>query len=222
MSAARIAACAILLSLGAPAGAHRLDEYLQATTIAIERDRVEAQVRLVPGIEVFAAIIPAVDIDRDGVVSAAEQRAYAERVQRDLRLTVDGTPLELRLISSAFPPIHTLQEGTGEIELRFEARAPHGAGGHRKLVFENRHEPAIGAYLVNVLVPDDPQLRVAAQSRNYPQSLYELDYVLADTAPGAGARSSRLYPSGWLDLATILVVLAAAVLVKRLNARYLR
>ena len=43
----------LLLSYGAPASAHRLDEYLQATTIALEKNRVHAELRLTPGVAVF-------------------------------------------------------------------------------------------------------------------------------------------------------------------------
>src|SRR5438105_5016804 len=42
----RLAAAAILLSIGLPATAHRLDEYLQATLISVEQERIHAQIRL--------------------------------------------------------------------------------------------------------------------------------------------------------------------------------
>jgi len=47
------AAAAILLSLGAPVSAHRLDEYLQATIISVEKDRLQALMRLAPCCGVF-------------------------------------------------------------------------------------------------------------------------------------------------------------------------
>ena len=52
------AAGAILLLAGTPASAHRLDEYLQATTISVEKDRVQAQIRLTPGVAVFSVGAP--------------------------------------------------------------------------------------------------------------------------------------------------------------------
>ena len=51
------AAVGILLFVGAPASAHRLDEYLQATTISVEKDRVQAQIRLTPGVTVLPLVL---------------------------------------------------------------------------------------------------------------------------------------------------------------------
>ena len=45
--------------LATPAFAHRLDEYLQATTIAVEKDRLVLQLRLTPGVAVAAQVSPA-------------------------------------------------------------------------------------------------------------------------------------------------------------------
>ena len=38
-----------VLLMPLPAGAHRLDEYLQATRVGIERDRVSIDIDLTPG-----------------------------------------------------------------------------------------------------------------------------------------------------------------------------
>ena len=40
------AAGAILLSVGMPLSAHRLDEYLQATTLSVEKDRFDPDIRV--------------------------------------------------------------------------------------------------------------------------------------------------------------------------------
>ncbi len=50
-------AVAILLSLRAPASAHRLNEYLQATILSVEKDQLQASMRLVPGVAVSSAIV---------------------------------------------------------------------------------------------------------------------------------------------------------------------
>ena len=48
-----LALCAVmLLSAATQALAHRLDEYLQATTFIVDGDHVEAQMRLTPGVQV--------------------------------------------------------------------------------------------------------------------------------------------------------------------------
>src|SRR5437868_841861 len=100
-----VAAVAILLSIGTPAKAHRLDEYLQATLISVEKNRVQAQVRLTPGVAVFPIVLAIIDTNADGVISESEQQVYAERVLWDLSVTVDGDRLRPKLVSAKFPMI---------------------------------------------------------------------------------------------------------------------
>src|SRR6266498_431937 len=142
----------LLVSAGASASAHRLDEYLQATTISVEKDRVQGQLRLTPGVAVFPIVFATIDTDTDGVISQAEQRAYAERVLRDISLMVDHHRLALRLVSTRFPNAEEMKEGRGEIQLEFDANVVSN-GAKRTLIFENHHHSAIAAYLVNCLVP---------------------------------------------------------------------
>jgi hypothetical protein len=203
------AAGAILLVVGRPAFAHRLDEYLQATTIAVEKGRVRAQVRLTPGVAVFPAVLARIDADRDGSISDAERRGYGQRVLRDLSLTVDGEPVPLRLVSSTAAKIEEMREGRGSIELDLDAEVPR-RGPHRRLAFENHHESRISAYLVNCLVPDDPDIQVTGQDRNYEQSSYRLDYL------EAGGRSSswplaRWAVVRWLGSAAFVLVAGLAL-----------
>ena len=80
MNTKLVAAAALVLFLGAPASAHRLDEYLQATIISVEKDHVQAFMRLIPGVAASSVVIASIDSNGDGVISEAEQRAYAERV----------------------------------------------------------------------------------------------------------------------------------------------
>src|SRR5437762_761051 len=160
---------AILLSLAAPSFAHRLDEYLQATIFSVEKDRVQASVRLIPGVAVFSTVLASIDTNADGVISEAERHAYAERVLRDLSLSLDGNRLKPRLVSVNFPRTEEMKEGLGEIQIEFAADLPSGDR-NRKLIFENHHQSRISAYLVNCLVPRDPNIRVVAQNRNENQS----------------------------------------------------
>jgi len=169
---------AILLIVATPGFAHRVDEYLQAATILVSSNRVQIQMRLVPGVAVLSTVLADVDADGNGVISELEQRAYAERVLGDLSLTVDGKRLPLRLASSSFASIDELRRGLGENYLEFDATLP-AARGNRRIVFENTHHARIAAYLVNALVPKDPTIRIAAQRRNFLQSSYELDFVQA-------------------------------------------
>ncbi len=205
---------AIILVAATSGFTHRLDEYLQATTIAVEKDRVRTELRLTPGVEVFPAILAAIDKDRNGIFSAAEQGAYATRVQRDLSLSVDGDRLRLRLVSSTVPTIQEMTHGLGAIALVFESDVSR-AGGERKLVFENRHMSGIAVYLVNGLVPTDPDIRAGAQRRNRQQSHYELDYVQTGATFIALAPAQSNLAPGWLWLATISALASLATLRQR-------
>jgi hypothetical protein len=198
------AAVTILLCVGTPAFAHRLDEYLQATTLSLQKDRVEAQIRLAPGVSVFPAVIAAVDTDGDGAVSETEVHAYGERVLRDLSLSVDGERVRLRLVSSDAATTQELREGLGDIRLEVEANVPRG-GADRTLVFENHHRGRIAAYLVNCVVPSDPDIRVTAQDRSYDQSFYRLRYVVAGDRAGSPERGRWAGAAGGLGTAALVL-----------------
>ncbi len=190
MTAKLAGAAAIFLLLGTHVFAHRLDEYLQATIISLEKDRVQASMRLVPGVAVFPVIIRSIDTNADGIISETERRAYAERVLGDLSFSIDGKRLKPRLISVDFPTTGEMREGLGEIQIEFSADLPSG-GTNRKLIFENHHESRIAAYLMNCLVPRDRNIRVVTQNRNENQSFYQLDYVQA------GGPSDPLFLGKW-------------------------
>jgi hypothetical protein len=191
MTARLIAAAWVtLLFAGSPAHAHRLDEYLEATLISVEKDRIQAQIRLAPGVAVLPVVLAGIDTNSDGVVSDAEQTVYAERVLRDLSLTVDADRLKLHLLSVKFSGLEELKDGIGEIQIEFSAEVPR-AGRSRRLVFENHHQSGIAAYLVNSTVPRDPSIQLFAQNRDYKQSVYQVDYEQG------GANSGRLSFAGW-------------------------
>ena len=185
----RLAVLAIALTV-TPAGAHRLDEYLQGTLVSIEKDRLEAEIALTPGVAVFPIVLADIDTNGDGAISEAEQQAYADRMLRDVSLSIDGHPLRPRLVSWNFSGIEEMKEGLGEIRIGIRAYLPAG-GPKRRVVFENRHERRIAAYQVNCLVPRDPEIRVVAQKRNYTQSVYELEY--AQAGRGFGWPADRVW-----------------------------
>jgi hypothetical protein len=191
---ASLAAAAILLASRTPVGAHRLDEYLQATLLSVSKHAVTAEMTLTPGVAVYPVVLAEIDKDADGVISDSEQRAYGERVLHDLLLAVDGHRLTPRLVSLAFPSVEQMKDGLGEIRIAFAADLIRG-GPNRTLTLENRHIAGISAYQVNCLAPDDRDIRVLGQRRNYTQSFYELDYAQA------GVRSASLFGAdrgGWM------------------------
>ena len=176
-----VIAAVALVWAATPAMAHRLDEYLQATTIRLARDHVEVGVRLTPGVAVAGPILAALDTDGDGAIADAERAAYAERINRDLSLTVDGRPASMRLTASTFPTVDAIRGGVGELVLAFDADVPTGTGSDHTIAFCNRHSlpGAAPVYLVNCLVPRDPGLRVTGQDRSYNQSTYQVTYIQA-------------------------------------------
>jgi hypothetical protein len=171
-----VSAAAILVLAGTPALAHRLDEYLQGTIISVEKNRVDFQMTLTPGVAVFPVLIAEIDLNADGVISRIEQRAYAGRILNDLTMSIDGHRLMPRLLSAEFPAVEEMKAGRGEIRIEFDADLPFG-GPNRKLTFENHHQSRIAAYQVNCLVSRDPEIQILSQNRNYSQSLYELEFV---------------------------------------------
>jgi hypothetical protein len=73
------AALSIWLGCPGTAGAHRLDEYLQATRLSLDLDRVGVEIDLTAGVSLAAQIFASIDTDRDGRISIAEGEAYARR-----------------------------------------------------------------------------------------------------------------------------------------------
>src|SRR5215472_19264685 len=101
---------AVAIAGGAPVSAHRLDEYLQAACVTIDPDRVQVELDLTPGVAVAEKVWSAIDLDRDGRISAAEAQAYSERVLADLSLDLDGTPLATRVSDRVFPAIDAMRK----------------------------------------------------------------------------------------------------------------
>jgi hypothetical protein len=174
----------ILLSLTGVASAHRLDEYLQATLIAVEKDHVDVSMRLIPGIAVSSAVIASIDANGDGVLSPQERCDYAQRVLSQLVMSIDGKKLDAKLKSADFPQIQEMRDGLGEIHIEYTAELPAG-GPDRKLILENNNQRQRAVYLVNALAPSDPGISIVAQKRNPVQSTYELDYTQASGPPGS-------------------------------------
>ena len=94
-----LAAAIVLLVIGTNADAYRIDEYLQATMLAIGVDRIDASMRLVPGAAIASSIIATIDADADGAFSGPEQRAYADRLLDDLSITIDGRAVRPTLVA---------------------------------------------------------------------------------------------------------------------------
>lgn len=173
---------------GSPALAHRIDEYLQATIVSLETNRVHASMRLIPGILVSPAVIASIDKNGDGVFSEDEQRAYAQRVLAELSITIDGKCAQPQLVAWSFPQPAQMREGLGEIHIDYTVHLPDG-GPDRSFVLTNHHLSRMSVYLMNAIVPKDRHTRILAQKRNEQQSVYELDFQQGN--PSAAASLTR-------------------------------
>ena len=149
--------------------AHRRDEYLQAARLAIDPDRVQIALDLTPGIAVAEGILTEIDRDANRAISAAEARAYSERVLSAIALDVDGMPLHVELVDSAFPTIESLGRGEGTTRIHAVAPMPPQADGLHHLRYRNTYRSDIGVYLANALVPTSDLVTVAAQRRDVDQ-----------------------------------------------------
>jgi hypothetical protein len=172
---------------GTGLSAHRLDEYLQAARLSVEPGRVELQLDLTPGSAVAEMIITDIDRDRDGRLSPAEQREYAQRVLDTIELRIDDRPLRVRPIDMTFPDLQVLRQGEGSIRLRTEALLPRTLIGEHHLAFRNRHRPDVSVYLANALLPDGDSVAITAQRRDPTQRDLTIDYVVRSEPAAAGS-----------------------------------
>ena len=156
---------------------HQLDEYLQATLVAIEPGDIRLLINLTPGTEVAAQVLDQIDRDGDGVISAAEAAAYAAALNQDLLVRLDNRPCELTLTASNFPRCEDLRTGWGIIQLEYRVACGEFAGGAHRLTVQNRHQHNVSAYLCNAAQPKSPALQITAQKRNYNQSTGEIEFT---------------------------------------------
>ena len=158
--------------------AHRLDEYLQATRISIELERIGVEMNLTPGAAVADNVFAGIDHDHNGTISPAEAVAYARLVVASLTLSVDGRPYALALDGSSFPQLGDMRNGEGIIRLRASAKIPQSSLGPHRLAFANTYRSDIGVYLINALMPTDGRIRITSQSRDTLQNEFKMEYKI--------------------------------------------
>jgi hypothetical protein len=187
---------AIVLGDPLPAGAHRLDEYLQATRLSIDIDRVNLDIDLTPGVSVASRILGWMDANGDGEISSIERDAYARQVLSSVALSVDGRAVPIALADGRFPDVRDMTAGIGTIRLRATSRWQPASSGRHHIAYVNEHRPEMSVYLVNALVPADPRIRITEQRRDPAQHRLTLDYEVTTG-------------SGWARTAWLLAGLAA-------------
>ena len=183
-----------LAALPSIALAHRLDEYLQATLVAIEPGGVRLQINLTPGVAVAEQVLALIDQDRNGVISTNEAAAYSELLKRDLIVRLDQRRVELKVIASDFPAPTGLRTGWGIIQIEFSTTADPLASGTHRLTLENRHLPLLSVYLFNAALPKSGSVKITEQTRNSTQSVGEVEFTFRPPA-----NSSSEHPKGVLQ-----------------------
>jgi nickel/cobalt transporter (NicO) family protein len=201
-----ISLLALLPLLPTTASAHRLDEYLQATRIAVAPGRVALELDLTPGVSLASEIVKSIDRDRNGELTRDEAYSYGHAVLAEIVLTLDGRALSLSLTNIRVPAIAAMEQGLGSIRIDAEAAVTYRSAGRHGLFYRNDHRPAASVYLVNALMPATRAVSIASQRRDVRQREFHLDYaveperaaiewVIAATALLAGLAVSR---SRWL------------------------
>lgn len=174
---ARLLGC-LLFATAVTASAHRLDEYLQATRIAVATNRIEVSIDLTPGVAVVSDVLAAIDTNRDAQLSESERQSYCERLLKDLRVGIDGRPVTLVLAEIAFPAMQEMKEGHGIIRLKAAAGIDPLQPGAHTLTLSNSHLPKVSVYLVNALVPKDRAIQITKQTRDDLQKDYRLQFTV--------------------------------------------
>ncbi len=180
-----------LLAFPSAVFAHRDDQYLQATLVAIEPSGVRLQINLTPGVAVAEQVLAQIDRDRDGAISKHEAADYAKFLKRDLTLRIDGRKLELKLTGSEFVPPAELRTGAGTIRMEFSASSGSFAAGAHRLALENRHLTAISVYLINAAQPRFATVQITRQKRNTNQSEGDIDFTFHPFRPKIAVFGAR-------------------------------
>jgi hypothetical protein len=171
-----------LVALPSTVFAHRLDEYLQATLVAIEPGGLRLHITLTPGAAVAEQVLALIDRDRDGVIATHEAAAYCEWLKHDLIIRLDQRTVELKLTASNFPAPNELRTGWGIIQMEFSTTGgPLTAGAHG-LTLENRHLPTVGVYLFNAMLPRSGAVQITKQQRNDDQSVSDIEFTFHSLA----------------------------------------
>jgi hypothetical protein len=157
-------------------GAHRLDEYLQATRVGIERERVNLEIDLTPGVSVARQVTAWIDSDGNRVISMPESLAYGRRVLDALSVTVDGRAVSVELSGVEAPSVADIEAGTGTLRLRASAVIPSTRACRHELTLINSHHPETSVYLANALVPSDTSIQVLDQRRSVDQHSFTMGY----------------------------------------------
>jgi hypothetical protein len=174
-----LAVLGIALCEASPAGAHRVDEYLQATRIAMGVDRIDLEIDLTPGMRMASQVAGWIDANGDGSITGTEGNHYGHEMLRSLTLSVDGRSVPISFVGIQVPELRGMQLGTGTIRVRAAAVVPATGAGQHRVLYSNTHRSESSVYLVNALVPADSRIQIHGQRRDTLQHSLTLEYTVA-------------------------------------------
>ena len=182
-----VIALAVVLAIPAVVSAHRLDEYLQASRVTLDHDRITLEIDLTPGISVAPAAVSLLDRDGEGTISPDEAALYGRRVLADLAVSLDSRPVVLNLTRIEVPSTADMHDGLATIRLTAVGQVPSLIGGRHQLLLRNTHAPkemVTSVYLANAMMPSDEGVTVVKQRRDPRQQELRVDYEVALGWPG--------------------------------------
>ena len=157
---------AVLVVLaGAGAGAHQVDEYLQAARVSVGRTGLTLEVDLTPGTRIASGIVRTIDTDADNAISSVEADTYGRDVLSDLTLELDDCAVNMTLTGITVPSVEEMRHGIGTVRLRASGNVAAEAG-LTASICSTITPPTASAYMVNALLPDERGVMVTAQSRD--------------------------------------------------------
>jgi len=171
------------LLLASEARAHRLDEYLQATRIAVVSNRIDVSLEFTPGVAIVDQLLAVMDKDHNGQISKKEAAAYTQRVRDDLKIQLDEKPLTLTGAETSFPTPTEMKAGSGVIRIKAAIPVKPLSNGTHTISLTNAHLPSMSVYLVNALVPKDPSIKITKQTRDEFQKTYRLEFNVSYSSP---------------------------------------
>ena len=182
-SAAATAGLFILTS--ASPSAHRLDEYLQATRVSLERSQVLLEIDLTPGSSVAEGIIRLIDRDGDSSITPLEAESYGRSVLSDVLVDLDDRRISMTLAHVEVPSTDEMRHGMGTIQVRAAGDVEQAAlwRRQRQLHLRNNHHAASSVYLVNALMPGDAGVSVISQTRDRTQREARIEYRVSPQWP---------------------------------------
>jgi len=196
----------VVLATPAPADAHPLDVYLQASYVTVTSSGIDVELDLSPGTQVAGRVIDDLDTNGDRVFQEAEGLAFARRAVAVLGLSLDGTSLPVRIDDVVLPTYKATVAGYGTIKITTSSTAT-VTPGHHTVSYTNGSTVTKSVFQANAFLQDGLSASVGTQERNANQS--RLTFPV--TITGTQAPTSPRRPGGGPATTNAIAIGATAV-----------